>query len=131
MPAERLSYSARAPPTRRAALRRYQRVRAGGGAGVPEGGEPADFDLDPAPDYGCHKSTWNPGVLFARSTRGARALVQAWVHSSPNPNLNPDPSRKPNPDPHPNPNPHPNPHPHPEPEPHPHPHPHPNTEPGP
>ena len=21
----------------------------------------ADFDLDPAPDYGCHKLTWNPG----------------------------------------------------------------------
>ena len=53
-------------------------------------------------------------MLFARSTRGARALVQAWAYPDPDPDPNPDPDPDPslplNPDlgRHPHPHPYPN-----------------------
>ena len=85
-------YSSTEAPTRRSLLARWQRVNSssgggssGGGGGGSGGGSGRlapptsvlDFDLDPHPANGARDGTWNPGVLFARSTVGGRAFVQA------------------------------------------------------
>ena len=75
-------YSSTEPPTRRALLARWQRVNSSRSATADVSEQmfsPSvlDFDLDPYPANGARDGTWNPGVLFARSTVGGRAFVQA------------------------------------------------------
>lgn len=40
---------------------------------------PPDFDIDPRPAHGYMMGTWNPGLLFARATKGSLGMLRAWM----------------------------------------------------
>ena len=79
---EDLPYASAASLTRQQLLSRYQTIQplnTSSGGGVGQIGQTADFDLDPRPAAGYTYGTWNPGLLFVRSTRGGRDMIGAWA----------------------------------------------------